>query len=121
MRMPSRSDSSRNSVAGDVVMTPSLTSSAMRSMSLALLTWLGISVDDDGLASAGDVLDGALGAHEEAAATGLVGAGDGGLAEDESAGGEVGAFDVLEDEVEVGAGLLRGLGEDGDAGVGRLR
>ena len=42
---------------------------------------------------------------------------DVGLAEDEAAGGEVGALDVLEDEVEVGAGLGFFFGDEGDAGV----
>ncbi len=61
--------------------------------------------DDDGLAAAGDVFDAALGAHHEAAAAGLVGLADVGAAVDEAAGGEVGTLDVLEDEVEVGAGV----------------
>ena len=39
-----------------------------------------------------------LGAHDEAAAAGLVGLGDVRLAVDEAAGGEVGALDVLEHE-----------------------
>ncbi len=42
---------------------------------LGLVDLVGDLGDDDGLASAGDVFDGALGAHEEAAAAGLVGAG----------------------------------------------
>ena len=63
-----------------------------------------------------------LGAHEEAAAAGLVGGGDVGLAEDEAAGGEVRALDVLEAEVEVGARVFGvafgGVAlEQGDAGV----
>ena len=76
---------------------------------LGLVDLVGDLGDDDGLAAAGDVLDGALGAHEEAAAAGAVGLRDGGLAEDEAAGGEVGTLDVLEDEVEVGAGFVLGL------------
>ena len=117
MRMPSRSDSSRNSSRAMSVMTPSLTSSAMRSMRLGFVDLVGDLGDDDGLAAAGDVFDGALGAHDEAAAAGAVGVGDAGLAEDEAAGGEVGAFDVLEAEVEVGAGLGFFFGDEGDAGV----
>ena len=61
--------------------------------------------DDDGLASAGDVFDRCFGAHHEAAAASAVGLGDVGLAEDVAAGGEVGALDVLEAELEVGAGF----------------
>ena len=53
--------------------------------------------DDDRLATAGDVLDGALGAHDEAATAGLVGLGDVVLAEEEASGWEVWPFDVLED------------------------
>ena len=41
---------------------------------LGLVDLVGDLGDDDGLAAAGDVFDGALGAHEEAAAAGLVGA-----------------------------------------------
>ncbi len=73
--------------------------------------------DDDGLTSAGDVFDGALGAHDEAATAGTVGVGDAGLAEDEAAGGEVRAFDMLEADVEVGAGVRLFFGDKGDAGV----
>ncbi len=51
---------------------------------------------DDGLAAAGDLLDGALGAHHEAAAAGAVGLRDVGAAVEVAAGGEVRAEDVLE-------------------------
>src|SRR4051812_18297880 len=64
--------------------------------------------DDDRLAAAGDVLGGDLGAHDEASAAGVVGLGDAVASVEEAAGGEVGAFDMLEDELDVGAdvGLL---------------
>ncbi len=84
---------------------------------LGLVDLVGDLGDDDGLASAGDVLDGTLGAHDEAATARLVRAGDGGLAEDVSAGGEVGAENVVEAEVEVGARLVLGFVDEGDAGV----
>jgi hypothetical protein len=106
MRMPSRSDSSRNS------------SRAMSLDELGLVDLVGDLGDDDGLTAAGDVFDAALGAHHEAATAGAVGVGDVGLAEEEAAGGEVGPLDVLEDKVEVGAVVLRGLREERDAGVG---
>ena len=61
--------------------------------------------DDDGLAATGDGLDGALGAHHEAAAAGAVGLLDVGAAVEVAAGREVRAFHVLEDELEIGAGV----------------
>ena len=48
--------------------------------------------DDDRLAALAEVLRSALGAHQEAAAAGLVGLRDAALAVNESAGGEVGAL-----------------------------
>ena len=65
---------------------------------LGLVDLVGDLLDDDGFAAAGDLLDLGLGAHHEAAAAGAVGVGDAGFAEDEAAGGEVGAEDVLEAE-----------------------
>ena len=72
---------------------------------LGLVDLVGDLGDDDGLTAAGDVFDAALGAHHEAATAGFVGLGDVGLAEEIAAGGEVRAFDVLEDELEVGTRL----------------
>ncbi len=63
------------------------------------------------------LFEAALGAHHEAAAAGLVGLGDVGATVDEAAGGEVGALDVLEDDLEVGAGLGLLALQEGDGGV----
>ncbi len=86
-------------------MTFSLTSSAMRLDEVGLVDLVGDLGDDDGLAAAGDLLEAALGAHHEAAAAGVVGLGEVAAAVQEAAGGEVRAFDVVEDDGEVGAGL----------------
>ena len=104
-------------VAGDVVDDALVDEVGDALDELGLVDLVGDLGDDDGLASAGDVFDAALGAHHEAAAAGVVGVGDVALAEDEAAGGEVGAFDVLEDEVEVGTGFALFFGDDGDGGV----
>ncbi len=73
--------------------------------------------DDDGLAAAGDLLKAAFGAHHEAAAAGVVGLREVAATVEETAGGEVRAFDVLENEGEIVGGVLRGLGEQRDGGV----
>ena len=64
----------------------------------------------------GDVLGGHLGAHHEAAAAGFVGVGDAALAVEESAGGEVGTLNVLENFDQAGLGILDQL----DGGVDDL-
>ena len=101
-------------------MTFSVTSSAMRLIRVDLVDLVGDFGGDDGLASAGDLLDGAFGAHHEAAAAGAVGLGDVGAAVEVTAGGEVWAEDMLEGDVEVGAGVAFFLGEDGDGSVDDL-
>ncbi len=57
---------------------------------LGLVDLIGDLGDDDGLAAAGDVLDGALGAHDEAATACFVGLGDAGAAEEKPPVGKSG-------------------------------
>ena len=64
---------------------------------LGLVDLVGDLGDDDRLFFLGQIFNGHLGAHQEAAAAGLVGLGDAALAVEESAGGEVGPLHVLED------------------------
>src|SRR5438309_3577827 len=87
---------------------------------LGLVDLIGNLGDDDGFSSAGDLFDGALGAHHEAAAAGGVGVADGALAEDKAAGWEVRSFDVLEDEVEIAPSLRLVLRDERDTGVDDL-
>ncbi len=61
-----------------------------------------------------------LGAHDEAAAAGVVGLRDVGAAVEEAAGGEVGTLDVLEDELDVGADVALFFIDERDAGVDDL-
>ena len=72
--------------------------------------------DDDRFFVFGEVLDGGLGAHHEAAASGAVGFGDAAAAVDESAGGEVGALHELHDVGERGLRVVH----QRDAGVDDL-
>jgi len=64
--------------------------------------------------------NGALGAHEEAAAAGAVGLGDGGLAEDEAAGGEVRPLTCSRTRSRSERGFVLGFFEQRDAGVDDL-
>ena len=73
--------------------------------------------NDDGFTAAGDVFLAAFGAHHKATATGGVGLADVAAAVEIAAGGEVGALDVLEDDVEVGAGFGFVLLQQRDGGV----
>src|ERR1019366_586139 len=73
---------------------------------LGLVDLVGDLVDDDRRFFLGDLLGGHLGAHEEAAATGGVGLGDAGFAEDEAAGGEIRALHVAQDFEEAGVGIV---------------
>ena len=117
MRMPSRSALVAELVACDVGDDAFVDELGDALDELGLVDLVGDLGDDDGLAAAGDVFDGGLGAHHEAAAAGAVGLGDVGLAEEVAAGGEVRAEDVLEDEIQVEAVVLRGLIEEGERGV----
>src|SRR5581483_12127773 len=72
---------------------------------------------DDGLAAAGDLLEAALGAHDEAAAAGLVGLREIAAAVEIAAGGEVGTLDVVENDREIGADFALFLLDERDRRV----
>ena len=73
--------------------------------------------DDDGLAIFTAAFQSRFGAHDEAAAAVLISVEDALLAVDVGAGGEVGAFDMLQDLQQAGAGIVH----QGDAGIHNLR
>ena len=128
MRIPSRSDSSRRSAMPSIRL--SLTSSAIFSSRLALLTWYGSSVTTIAVRSPRDLLERDLGAHDDPAAAVGVHLADGVdrlplagqrvalllEAEDRAAGREVRALDVL---AQVVGGQL-GVVDQGDRRVDDL-
>ena len=65
--------------------------------------------DHDGLPAAGDVLDGALGAHQEAAAAGAIGLGNAAAPVDEAAGREVRPLHVLQHLGQAGMRIVHQL------------
>ena len=82
----------------------------------ALLDAVGQLGDDDRALAAAELLDVGAGAHDDAAAAGAVGVADPGAADDDRAGREVGALEVLHQVVDVGVGLVDQLHD----GVDRL-
>ena len=74
---------------------------------LGFIDLVGDLVDDDGFTAAGNLFDFGFAADDEATSAGAVGVGDLGAAENDAAGGEIGAEDVVERDGEVGADLVR--------------
>ncbi len=72
--------------------------------------------DDDGFAVLAHLLDGDLAAHDDGAAPGMEGLLDAGAAEDDAAGGEIGARDDVDQFVDRDGRVV----DDGDAGGDRL-
>ena len=83
---------------------------------LRLVHLVGNLGDDDRVFVLGDVLDGGLGAHHEAAAAGAIGLGDAAAPVDEAAGREVGALHELQHVGERGVRIVH----QRDAGVDDL-